>query len=124
MFCSYWMLIFFTTRPQYICRKTFHGSKNVQMAAMERPVSIMMFFSLLLKLHYIEEVCGLPKWDSLFIQNTLFHQLSMDMKNMHGEGDKGMSWSLPSLHKVTFEQQLVSLDLKWVAINEWCQSLN
>ena len=50
------------------------------------PVSIIMFFLLLLNLHLIEEVHGFPNWDSLFTQNTLFHQLFIDINNMYGEG--------------------------------------
>ena len=54
------------------------------MAAMERPVSVVILcFSLLLKLHQVLVVRGLPNWDSLFTQNTLIHQLLIDMNTMH-----------------------------------------
>ena len=51
-----------------ICQKNVCSSKNIQMASMERPVSIISYygFSLLLKLRQIEEVHVLPNWDSLF----------------------------------------------------------
>ena len=51
-------------------------------------------FSLLLKLHQIEEVGRLPNWDSLFTQDTIFYQLLIGMNNMHGEGGKPVPWSL------------------------------
>ena len=66
---------------KHIYQTTSHGSKNIQIAAMEIPVSIiMLFFSLLLKLHQLEYVHGLAMCDSLFTPNTLFHQLLIDMR--------------------------------------------
>ena len=45
-----------------------------------------------------EEVRILPKWDSIFNQNTLFHQRLIDMNKMHG----GRLWELREL-KETLE---------------------
>ena len=61
---------------------------------METLCILSLCFYLLLKLHQLEEVHGLPNWDSLFTENTLSHQFVNDMNNLHGEGEKEVPWSL------------------------------
>ena len=97
---------------KHISQKIFHGSKNIQMAAMERHVSIISCCVFLccengtkLKKHINDKI---GTHSSL---KTLFHQFLNDTNDLHGEGKKRNSLVSKSWHKMTIKQ-LVSLDLK------------
>ena len=65
---------------KHTMQKCLHGSKNIQMAAMDSQLSdcVVFLFS------EIVPNCRLPKWDWIFNQNTLFHRSLIDMNNVQG----------------------------------------